>query len=261
MKHFTKIVALILFSFSGLALSQVPAIKNKILGLQNQFQALPKAERIEFVKFKMKASQASSKQKFFSCMIAISDARNIFKDDIELIWLEGICSAQIQDVDAAIGYYNEVLKINPHHLPSLMNLVEINFFAGRHAETVKHIEFVNALLDSKGNDHLPLLDFKYLIAINKLAKLDPVKYNETRQQLMKRYSYMDDHPYHYYAHALQEFDLGNKQEGLIWILKAYLIFKNSELIEVWNKTLIETNYIGAHEIMFRLVERKNPLKQ
>lgn len=250
MKILKAAIPLLLILSAPFASAQDPIVVKRLKVIGEKFESLPLEARTEYVKLKRKATEASRKQKYFTCMVAISDALNIFPEDMDLIWLQGICRAQIHDVDAAIIHYDEVLKINPTHVPSLMNLVEINFFAGRYEETVNHIVDLNKLLKSRGNTTLPLLNFKYLISVAKLAKENPAKYGAELQRLYSLHTYMEDNPYYYYANALKNFDAGDKQEGLIWILKAYLIFNSPPLIETWNKALVDTDFIGAHEIMF-----------
>lgn len=250
MKHYIKVSLIALLTLSSVVKAQDPALKKKMDDFAKEFDALKKDQRINFLNLKQKASEASRDGKFFTSMVAIDDARLIFKGDMDLTWLYGICLAQIQDVDGAIEYYEKVLKVNPIHIPSLMNMVEINFFAGRYEKALKHIEHMNNLLDNRANATLPLLDFKYLICLTKLAKTDP-KYNERLKKMQSRYDYMSDNPYYYYANALKAFDVNDKQEGLIWILKAYLIFNSPTMIETWNKALVDTGYIGAHEILFK----------
>ncbi|MGJ8656861.1 MAG: tetratricopeptide repeat protein [Akkermansiaceae bacterium] len=254
MKLLTVTVSALLVVASSFASAQDPVVASRLKVIGERFEKLPLEARTEYVKLKRKATEASRNQKFFTCMIAIEDALNIFPDDMDLIWLHGICRAQIHDVDKAISYYDEVLKINPNHIPSLMNLVEINFFDGRYQKATDYMVYINKLIKSRGDTSLPLLDFKYLISISKLAKDSPGKYDAELKRMYELRSYMEDNPYYYYANALREFDSGNKQEGLIWILKAYLIFNSPPLIETWNKALVDTGFIGAHEIMFNRTE-------
>ncbi len=250
MKRFTSAISALLILASPSASAQDPIVNKRLKEIGERFEQLPLEARTEYVKLKRKATEASRRQKFFTCMVAIEDALKIFPDDMDLIWLQGICRAQIHDVDAAIYHYDNVRKINPNHVPTLMNLVEINFFAGRYEKTAEYIVYINKLIKSRGNNSLPLLDFKYLISLSKLAKKDPAKYGAELEKMYDLRGYMEDNPYYYYANALKNFDSGDKQEGLIWILKAYLIFNSPPLIETWNKALVDTGFIGAHEIMF-----------
>lgn len=255
MKHYFKLILLSLLSLTCLSNAEETTVQKRLEEIGKEFDKLTKEKRDDFMKLKQKASEARVNNKFFTCIIAIEDAQQVFKGDLDLVWLHGICLAEIQDIDSAIEKYNEVLEVNPLHIPSLMNLVEINFFAGRYEEALKHIERVNALLNSSVNTTLPLLEFKYLICLTKLADTDPI-YKEKMVKLGERFNYMDDNPYYYYSKALADFDAGNKQDGLIWILKAYLIFEDPQLIEIWNKALVDTGFIGAHEILFSKQEQE-----
>lgn len=256
MKILKTTIPLLLFLCLPKAFGQDPIIVNRLKAIGERFEKLPLDERKEYYRLKQKANEAYNKKKFFSSMVAIDDALNIFPDDMDMIWLKGACHAQIQDVNVAISFYNEVLKINPNHIQTLMNLVEINFFDGRYKEAVDYIIYVNKLLDSRVGNSSALLNFKYLISLTKLKKENPEKYSAELERLYNLHSYMEDNPYYYYSKALKNFDSGNKEEAYFWILKAYMIFKNAEMTKIWNKALIDTGIMGAHEVMLHKVEKK-----
>ncbi len=230
--------------------AQDPVVSLRLKEIGERFGRLPIEKRVEYVKLKKKAAAANEKQNFFTCMIASRDALAIFPEDIDLIWLQGICRAQIHDVDSAIVFYERVLKIDPAHFATLMNLVEVNFFDGRFRETVERIQYIHRLLDSRGGRRLPLLDFKYLVSLTNLSGGDSGKGVLELERARGLHTFMDDNPFYYYANALECFHGGKKQDGLLWVLKAYHIFNNAALIDTWNKALVDTGYIGAHEIVF-----------
>jgi len=251
----TLITLLVVSTLSASAQGHV--VKARLAKIAGEFKKLPEAERVEYVKLKNKAFKARESEKYLTCLVQIFDAQVIFEDDMDLLFLNGICHAQLHDVDKAIFYYDKVLKIDPAHIFTLMNVIEINYFSGRYEEAIKYIKKVNSIVDSRANgQHLPLLDFKHLICLYKLSEKDPGKYKAEIDKVTAKYTFMDDHAFYYYANALKSFDAGDKQEGLIWILKAYLIFEKPAMIEVWNKALIDTDYIGAYEIMFNRQESK-----
>ena len=252
-KKIQKTLPLVVLSIASLVTSaSAQSSKAKLLEIGKKFEQLPEGARIEYVKHKKKAFVSSRKNKHFTAMVEIDDALHIFPDDMDLIYLDGICRAQIHDVDGAIERYKNVMEISPTHVPTLMNLVEINFFAKRYKAAVGYIDKMNKLMDNLADKRrLPLLEFKYLISLTKLAKGDSAKYAERMARVRDQYTHMDDQPFYYYAQALKAFDEGDKQEGLIWIMKAYLIFRNPKVIEIWNKALVDSGYIGAHEIMFK----------
>lgn len=256
MKLLKSILLLIVVSTLS-AGAQGHIVKAKLKKIAEDFNTLPDAKKKEYVKYKEKAFKAREQEKYLTCLVAINDAQAIFEKDMDLLFLNGICRAQLHDVDNAIKYYEKVLAIDPTHIFTLMNIIEINYFSGRYKEAIKYMELVNDIVNSRANGQkLPLLDFKYLIALTKLSKKEPAKYQPLMDKVRDKYGFMDDHPFYYYSNALQAFDDGDKQEGLIWILKAYLIFETPAMIEVWNKALIDTDYIGAYEIMFNTQEEK-----
>ena len=250
-----KTIILVIITSSLFSSAQSPTVKARLKKIGEEFKALPETKRVEYLKYREKAFKAVQSGKYLTCLIKINDAQVIFQNDLDLIFLNGVCHAEIQDIDKAIEYYQKILAINPHHINTLMNLVEINYFAGRYEETVKYTHLINSMIESRANgQRMPLLDFKLLISLTKLSKANPEKYQAELDKIRAKYTFMDDTPFYYYANALESFDAGDKQEGLIWILKAYLIFKTPAMIEIWNKSLVDTGYIGAHEIMFNKQE-------
>lgn len=230
-------------------LAQDVMLQKRLKLIGEKFERLPLAKRTQYVKLKQQATAASKKKEHFTCMVAIDGALAIFKEDMDLIWLKGICRAQIHDIDGAIAQYKEVLKINPTHVPALMNMVEINFFAGRYGQVDDYITFMSLMMNNRGNTSLPLLDFKHLLTRLAQDKRQPVVLAARLRRMHELHSYMEDHPYYYYANALKSFDEGKRQEGLIWISKADLIFNRPALIDTWNKALVDTGYVTHYEIM------------
>jgi tetratricopeptide (TPR) repeat protein len=230
------------------ASAQDPIVKERMTEIEQNFENLPSEKKLKYYELKSKVYGDIQKNKFITSMVTISDAQSIFPNDIDLLYCYGLCYATIHDVDSAIQYYNKVLEINPYHVPSRLNLIEINFFAGRYEETAAQIELSSEMLKSRGVKKPPIFDFKYLITITKLSQESPEKYEAEIKRLRGLYTYLDDNPYYYYAKALKEFDKGNRMEGLTWIKKASLIFNNPILITGWNKTLLDTGFLYNYEI-------------
>lgn len=229
--------------------AQDPAVIKRLEEIKLNFDNLPNQERTKYLEYKRKAYEDFKLKKYFTCMVAVSDARTIFKDDFDLTYFLATCNAQLRDFDTATEYYNQVLELNPQHIPSLISLIDINLYEGRHEETIKQINSLNKLISSRNATTSSLLDFKYLLCITKLSSEHPGKYDEDLKKMHSLYSYMHDDLYYYYANALKEFAAGNKEEGLSWVIRAYFIFRNAPLMEGWNAVLIDTGYVDSHEIM------------
>jgi len=210
-------------------------IAERMKAINEKFQELSDEKKKEYGEHKKRAISGHQNGKVFTCLVAINKAQAIFESDIDLLWLEGICYAEMHNVDEAIKYYEQVMKIHPQHMPTLMNLVEINYFDKRYERALHWAKVVNVLIDNFGkeNDRMPLMEYKRLVCLVKLSKKDD-KYKAELAKQYKRYNHMDENPYYYFANALREMDAGKKEEGLIWILKAYIIFRDPLVIESWN---------------------------
>ncbi len=240
---------LIIFPLSIKAADQI--VKARLQEFALAYDALPASQRNEYVIYKNKAYRARSSDKYFTALISISHAQEIFQNDLDLLFLKGYCLAQVHDVNGAIKNYEKVLKIDPSHMITLLNMVEINFHTGNHQESLKFIKRINSLLDKQPIDlNLPLLDFKHLICLTKLSEKRPLEFRAQIAKLKSKYTFMDDNPFYYYANALVAFNTNNKEERFQWVVKAYTIFQQPKLIKKWNKALIDAGYINAYEIMF-----------
>lgn len=226
-----------------------PVVKKRLLRIKATFEQLPKERITAFQAFKKKAIESNKQQKYFTSLIALNDALVIFEDDIDLLWLKGVCHAQLHDVDSAVFNYKKALEIHPHHAPSLLNIVEIYFYHNRYEEALEYMTYIRKFLGSVGADSSPLFDFKYLITLTRLAKEQPEKYTEDLKKMQNLYEYLDDSPYYYYSKALQMLDAGKSNEGQVWIYKAAAIFNNAQAIKTWNKALIDADFLTAYDIV------------
>ena len=233
-----------------------PVVQKRLINIKASFERLSEDEIKNYKEYKRKAIEANDNQKYFTAAIAANDALAIFKDDIDLLWLKGICHAQLDSLEDAVDYYEKALEIHPNHAPSLFNIVEIYFYHGKYEKAVEYITYIRQYLSSSGSKPLPLFDFKYLVILTHLAKTDPTTYSKDLEKMHEAYSYLDDNPFYYYANALKELDLGNNNEGQVWIFKASKIFKNPQMIKVWNKVLEDSNFLAKHEIFIDLKPNK-----
>ncbi len=244
-------LVLLVFSLSANAEDQQERVRFKLRKVAHAFDAMPAHVRTKYANLKDKAYKARENEKYFTSIVAITDAQALFKGDLDLFFLNGNCFAQLHDVDKAISHYEKVLAVDPFHIFTLINIIEINYFAGRYEETIKYISRLNAIIERPQiQQQMPLLDFKHLIALSKLSEKKPDQYQLEVNKLRSKYTYMDDNPFFYYAHALKLFEAGEKHEGLKWIYKAYHIFNTPAMIETWNKALVDTGYIGAYQLIF-----------
>jgi len=250
MMNILSVIFILILASCFSANAQVNPVDDRKKKIAQEFDALPSPQRLKYISYKRQAYTAIANNKFFTCLVAINDAQAIFKKDVDLQFLSGLCLAEIHDVDKAIEQYKMILAIDPEHWQALENIIEINYFAGRYEEAIKYIAQVNQIIEKEGRgERLPLLDFKHLIALKKLSKQNPAKYAKQIGKLRNKFTYMDDTPFYYYAKAIEAFEAGEKELGLNWIIKAYLIFSKNEIIGVWNKALVDTGYIDAHEII------------
>jgi len=225
-----------------------PIVQKRLINIKAKFEQLSEEEIKSYQDFKKKAIEANEKQKYFTALIEANDALAIFKDDIDLLWLKGVCHAQLDDLENAVINYEKALAIHPNHAPSLLNIVEVYFYYQQYEKALKYITYIRKYLNSAGVDSAPVFDFKYLIILTKLVKDDPDQYSVELSKLQEKYTYLDDNPFYYYAKALKALDVGDNNEGQVWIHKAAVIFQNAKMIKIWNKALEDSKFLAKHDI-------------
>lgn len=228
---------------------QDPIVQKRLINIKARFEQLPADKITAYQDLKQKAIEANQKQKYFTALIAANDALAIFGDDIDLLWLKGVCYAQLNEKEKAVANYKKALAIHPNHAPSLLNIVEIYYYHGDYKQAIYYMVYIRKFLNSVGETPSPLFDFKYLITLTKLVKDQPDEYSSDLEEMQRRYNYMDDNLYYYYAKALSELDKGNKNEGQVWIYKATTVFQNANLIKIWNKALEDSDFLEGHDIV------------
>ncbi len=226
-----------------------PVVKQRLTGIKAEFESLPKDQSKSYQTLKAAAIEANNNGKFFTALITATDAMKIFTKDIDLLLLIGICYAQLDKPVEAEVFYNKALEIQPHHAPSILNLIELNLYHGDFEKVVKRVVYIREYLKSAGHETSPLLEYKYLLALTKLSEKQADKYAADLKKMQELYSYNDDHPYYYYVKALDSLKKGDNDAGQVWIYKAAKIFGNMKLIDTWNKSLKDTNYLADHDIM------------
>lgn len=234
-----------------------PVVQKRLINIKARFEQLSEEKSILYKELKKKAIEANQKKKYFTALIEVSDALDIFEDDIDLLWLKGVCHAQLGDKEQAVISYEKALAIHPNHAPSLLNLVEIYFYHNDYGKVAERIAYIRKYLNSAGVEVSPLLNFKYLISLTRLVEKQPQKYSEDLNKVKNAYSYMDDNPYYYYEKALAEFSAGNSNEGQVWIYKAATVFNNPTMIKTWNKALEDAEFLEAHEIVIDTQLKRN----
>ncbi len=244
-----SLILFILFSASMLVSAQDPGLTKRLEEINKQFELLPAEEKKKYFELKQKASNDFNLQKYLTCIVAVNDARQIFNDDFDLLYFWATCHANLRDYKKAAKLYNQVLELNPQHVSSLVSLIDIDIYEGRYEEAMKRITSLNKLINSISPTKSSLLDFKYLLCMTKLSMDHPGKYDEEIKKMQGLYTEKDDDLYFYYVQALKEFTAGKREEGLVWIMRSYLIFRNVYLMEAWNKLLLETGYVFPNEIM------------
>jgi len=77
--------SILLFSSSAL---YGQTVKEKLAEIAKKFDEMPKTDRAEYVKLKAKAFKARDDEKYLTSLIAIHDARKLFDDDMDLLFLK-----------------------------------------------------------------------------------------------------------------------------------------------------------------------------
>lgn len=247
----TKTLFLVLLGMTIPALSQLndPVVMKRFEEIKKMFYALPEETRKDYLEKKAQAFRKYDQAKYFSALALVLDCKTSFQLDTDLRFIEGLCYANIQDVDNAMDAYEAVLRLSPYHYNCMMNVVELYFFDGQYENALKYIDRIHRFQKSEDFANDSLLDFKQLIILKKLEVLYPGKYKKQIQELKDSYTYLDDTPFYYYAKALEVLET-DKSAGLAWLVSSYNVFQKSTVIELWNKALIDTGYLEEYDMVF-----------
>ena len=208
---------------------------------QIEFSNLPEEKRKEYQEKLAEAQRLFGQKRVFETLEKLEEVRAIFENDPDQLNLWGACQVEFRNFDKAKEHFTKANALVPNHPSILFNLAELNFVTKDWEAAETNLGKVLELAQedvSKGNIQLSrLVEFKLLLAKLKLGKKDEAA------KLAKKYDYLDDSPYPYYAEAALKFDAGDEVEAEAAMARAARIFQNPGILAPWQDTMVEFGYV------------------
>lgn len=221
------------------ALGQEAAPAPKLAPHQERFSNLPEAKRNEFIKLFNEAQKLFSEKRVFDTIAKLDDAEKIFSDSPEIANIRGACQVEFRNFDKARGYFEAARKAAPDDPSILFNIAEVDFVTKKYADAeTKLVRILEISEKNKAQLQLSrLVEFKLMLCRIKLGK------TEEAQKMAKKYDFLDDSPFPYYAEAALAFEAGKEVEGEAAIARAARIFADINILSPWQDTMIEIGYV------------------
>ena len=204
------------------------------------FSNLPEKARIEHLGKVVKAKRFFNEKRIFEAIDKANEALAIFSDDPEVLNVIGACQVEFRNFDKAMEAFKKADALTPNNPQIFFNIAELNFVMKdwpKAEENLAKVMKMNPPRDPASLQVNRLAEFKLLLAKLKLNK------RAEASSMTKKYGYLDDSPYPYYAEAAMLFDEGRELEAEDVLARAGRIFQDPAFISPWRDTLIEFGYI------------------
>ncbi len=209
---------------------------------QKAFLNMPEEKRKEFSQHYSESSRLFQQKRIFETMDEIAKAQKIFSDSPEMYNLLGSCYIEIRAFDKALIEFEKARKLAPTESSIKFNIAEVYFVTG---EWQKSIDAFGEIFDGMSTSNVAmarLIEFKVMLCKKKLGLKDEA------MVMSKKYDFMDDSPYYYFAEAALAYDQSDMVKAEEWLAMASRIF-NSEAdkitISAWQDTFVEYGYIKS----------------
>lgn len=213
----------------------------KLLAFEQEFSNLPKEKREEFQKKLLEAQRLFAQKRVFEAIGKANEAAAIFKNSPEVHNLLGACQVEFRDFDKAMEHFKEADKLAPGQPTIIFNMAELNFVTKDWAAAEMNLgKVLSMMAKSTKPEDLQLsrlVEFKLLLCKIKLGK------KEEAVKLAKKYDYLDDSPFPYYAEAAIAFSEGRDTEAEAAMARGGRIFRNPAVLASWQDTMVEFGYI------------------
>ncbi|MCW1885985.1 hypothetical protein OKA04_14695 [Luteolibacter flavescens] len=220
--------------------AQAPT-KKEVPAFMVEFSNLPKEDREKFEIALAEAQKLFNQKRVFEAIVKAEEASKIFKDRPEIHNILGACQVEFRNFDKAMEHFKEADRLAPNESSIVFNIAELDFVTKNWESAEKNLEKVLTLVSkASGQEDLQvarLVEFKLLLCKLKLDK------KAEAVSMSKKYDYLDDSPYPYFADAAIAFSEGREVDAEGEMARAVRIFQNPALLAAWQDTMMEYGYI------------------
>ncbi|GAA5482660.1 tetratricopeptide repeat protein [Haloferula sargassicola] len=221
--------------------AQEPSTTKEDLAWVADFKNLPEEKRIEFAKELGKARELFAQKRIFETEEKLHDAQKIFADSPDVENLLGACKVEFRSFDDAMEHFKKADELSPDSPNVLFNIGEVYFVTKKWSEAEQTFRKVLEMIgdDEKQMQLQRLVEFKLMLSLIKLDKIDEAR------EMAEKYDEFDDSPYPYYAEAALAFNQGDELNAELALRRAQRIFRNPEMLNPWQDTLMEFGYLKS----------------
>lgn len=242
--------------------------------LNKEFGNLPKEQRVKYLTMRQEANRLFSQKRTFEALVTLYEMQEIFDKDPAAFNLFGAISVEFRDFDHARKHFKKALDLSGEDPKILFNLAELAFCNNEWESCLKDLNYIlnkieenekiaKAKAIEKGQEpskysyldteFAKIMIFKQMLCHLALAQDESVSAEQQKvhtkkaNDIAKKFNYMVDSPFYYYANAALAFSKENKTEASIWVVTAKKVFYNSPVTtSSWDDTLVEFGYIESH---------------
>lgn len=225
--------------------AQAESAKNdadKLPEWQQAFSNLPQEKRTTFVQHVNKARQLFQQKRVFETIEQLYLAEKIFPDSPDVENLLGACQIEFRAFSKAKQHFERAVELSPNNPNTMFNLGELYFVTKNWEEAESLFEEILTLIDPEQTNLKPmrdLIEFKLMLCKLKLDKKQEAK------QIADRHDYLEDSPFYYYAQAALAFEADNTAEGNASLARAQRVFRNPQILNPWQDTMMEFGYLES----------------
>lgn len=218
---------------------EASASQAQLTPAQQAFLNLPEEDRIKFAEALNEGARLFQQKRIFETLEKIHEANRIFDGSPESMNLEASCYVEMRNFNRALEIYLKAEELAPDNSSIKFNIAEVYFVKGEWQKS--HDRFV-ALLPSIPPENIALtrlIEYKILLNKMRLGMEDEVII------LANKYDFLDDSPFYYYAQAALAFEAKDQLKAEEWLAICARIFRNPQILEPWQDTLVEFGYIKS----------------
>jgi tetratricopeptide (TPR) repeat protein len=206
---------------------------------QKAFLNLPEESRKDFVKHLEEAGRLFQQKRVFETLDELEKTAKIFKDSPEIYNLRGSCFVEMRAFEKALEQFKQADALSKNNPSIEFNIAEVYFCTKEWKKSVEILEKILKEMPPQNMALSRLVEFKIMLCKQKLGLKDEAT------ALAKKYDFLDDSPFYYYAEAAMAYDADNLVKAEEWLAIAGRVFQDPNVLAPWQDTMVEYGYIKS----------------
>lgn len=206
---------------------------------QKAFLNLPEESRKDFLKHLEEAGRLFQQKRVFETLDELEKTAKIFKDSAEIYNLRGSCFVEMRAFEKALDQFKQADALSKNNPSIEFNIAEVYFCTKEWKKSVEILEKILKAMPPQNIALSRLVEFKIMLCKKKLGL------NDEATILAKKYDFLDDSPFYYYAEAAMAYDADNLVKAEEWLAIAGRVFQDPNVLAPWQDTMVEYGYIKS----------------